>query len=37
MAPSGRMRKPAPSVMKVKSSDVISLLLGKNAWAICVA
>ena len=37
MAPSGRIRKPAPKVMKVSISEANSLPVGKNAFEMYVA
>jgi len=37
IAPRGRIRKPAPKVMKVSISEANSLPDGKKAFEICVA
>ena len=37
MAPSGRIRKPAPKVMNVNISDANSSAAGKNVLAMFVA
>jgi hypothetical protein len=37
MAPSGRIRKPAPNVINDNIREAYSLLLGKNVLAMAVA